>query len=940
MATFPNLLTPLTPAGLMDVGLKDSPYDLSKLYDATTRAAAVPKSAGAKPAAGEKEDDFKLTGLPGARTATYNAIQANEAKLASLYSTFGEQAATLPQAAEITGQIKRLKSNYQYEGLKLDQEQYKSMRDAVDKAEAGDLANVTAYFESMGQKLISNNEILDQQQNEYTTNVGPNNRRFGWNVTTAKEQDANDAVAKIFEPAEQMMIKNGGSGVGAKNLGDIYGVQTYTEDSGNNHTAVGQAAAQAYMQAGFKMNQDGVDANGNPKMVVATDKNGNPILDLNLARNEGTPLHGYMVGFLSSFKGDEKKYINKDGSWNEEDFTIDYAKFVQQRIKQEWNKRLQKFYDETTSFSESSEMTARMGEEKKMAVEFQQPGIGLTATIEGKGKAWTENNLTLGNGIPKLLGAGYIEDDVAIRVLNGQGTPEEKSRFLNSNKSDHILSLMNDMGEEKGKPMYMPGISWEMYQQTHNKAIVDKGVQFGILEKTLDDNGNVAYVPNANSDANIKLILDKNSTKLANDPTKLTVDEENTLATMATRAQQAKGAVNLMEALLPAKSASTSYFDNVITDNRPTPEFAAYVREELTKEGNNSATSFFGTGANISINKGLPTKLDFSGIDARVVNVDNNQALFPHVQASNFKIAGSEPGITADGFWEYNQNKKIWEPAPRRYDQMGGAMKLIEPGSREYKFNEQQKITNPGNISGGNTAAVYDITFEMTEEEYKRAKKQNKTMVVSDAVVPVNKERLQLEYDKMKKDPKLPKLESIGLDESQGENVLWYKDDGRVNFISGFAIPKSPKYLKQYGLTDEQVRKAAAIEDNDQRLAYVATIRVNGFGAGNLTSGAKPQSQQVTWEGDPDFDIDVPGDNKRVARTTKNGQPVIQVRVPIIMNQYIQTKAGQLTAGKQIVQGIQSFDPFSKTNQEVKGQQTGRLQNTTQPNNNVSGFSR
>ncbi len=933
MATFPNLLTPLTPAGLMDVGLKDSPYDLSKLYDATTRTAAVPK---AKPAAGDKEDDFKLTGLQGARTATYNAIQANEAKLASLYSTFGEQAATLPQAAEITGQIKRLKSNYQYEGLALDKEQHKSMRDAVDKSEAGDYANLTAFKESGGSVILSNNEILDQQQNEYTTNVGSNNRRYGWNATTAKEQDANDAVAKIFEPAEQMLIEKGGSGSDAKNYGDVYGVRTYHSKGGDNHTAVDQAAMQVYEQAGFKLvpkldknGNQAVDQNKKPILEPARDKDGNAVLDMGIALSESAPMAGYMVSFLSSIKGD-KSYYNKDGSLKQDKFANDYADFVERRVSQEWNKRLQKYKDQTQTFSESNEMTARMGAEKKMVVEFQQPGIGLTAVIEGKGKAWTENSLIQGNGIPNLLGAGYIEDNTAMRVLSGKGTPEETAKFLNSNKSDYILDMMSDLGEGKGKPMYMPGVSWEMAQKAHNKVIIDKGVQFGILEKTLDDNGNVAYVPNANSDTNIKLILDKNSGKLANDPTKLTVNEENTLATMATRAEQAKGAVNLMEALLPAKSTNTSYFDNVVTINKPTPEFAAYVREELTKEGNNSATSFFGTGANISINKGLPTKLDFSGIDARVVNIDNNQALFPHVQASNFKIAGSEPGITADGFWEYSQRDKKWNPAPRRYDQMGGAMKLIEPGSREYKFNEQQKINNPGNISGGNTAAVYDITFEMTEEEYKRAKKQNKTMVVSDAVVPANKERLQLEYDKIMKDPNLPKqqlrVSGAKMPMETTKNFPYIKKDKNV--------------ILKYGLTEDQAKKAAAISDAKERTQYVATIRINGFGAGNLTSGAKPQSQQVNWEGDPDFDIDVPGDNKRVARTTKNGQPIIQVRVPIIMNQYIQAKAGQLTAGKQMVQGIQSFDPFSKNNQEVKGQQTGRLQNTTQPNNNVSGFSR
>lgn len=932
MATFPNLLTPLTPQGLIDVGLKDNPYDLSKLYDATNRVATVPKSTGAKSAATEKEDD-KIIGLPGARTATYNAIQAAESKLASLYSTFGEQAATLPQAAEITGQIKRLKSNYQYEGLKFNQDQYNTMRDATDKAQAGDYFNMTAFKESGGRDNLTNNQVLDYHQNEYTTDVGGNNRRYGWNVTTAKEQDANDAVAKIFEPAEQMMIKNSTSGLSAKNYGDIYGIRTYHKDWGNNHVAVNQAASQVYEQAGFKM-EARKDKNGkvvvdeNDKVVLdpVLDKNGNPVLDMGIALSEAAPFAGYMVSFGNSIRGD-KSYYDKDGNLKEDKFSADYADFVQRRVQLEWNKRLQNFNEERSSFSESNEITARMGEEKKIIAEINAPPVSFTATIEGKSSAWSENSLVNNpNGIGNILGYAQIPSDVAMRVLRGEGTAEEKALFLNSPKSPEVLEL--------AKGAKIGGIDWELVQAAHNKAIIDKSVQFGILEKTTDDNGKIAYVSNPRAEENITKQLNDNANKKADDPTRLSVQEQNTLVVMQQRATAAGNANKVIADVIP-QTATTSHFNNVDAAFRETPSLSKFLRESITQQGNNSAETYFSK--NVAYSNGLPTLFDFSGTSATIIDVGNEQVLMPERAATNFGTVKDPNGNLVKGYWKKKSTGELYwtkDGDVENYDMSGKGYNPLTPDMDEYKWRTEYQKANPTDIRRSNAVAAYTFTTKMTVDEYEQFKKKNYTLSLSTHQVAVDKKLVNKEIEEMGKKglTDLPAHYS-----NKGTRIT------SANTYEGGTIKQhsADVFVSRYGLREEDAVIASSITNPTQRTNYVAQARINK-GTTKYTEGAKPQSQRIALTGHPDYDYNSKSESKKATLVEENGKKYVLLKVTADTKPYISGKIAGMGAEAQksaqkIVNDGNGLYGTQQT-QQTKGQQTGRLQNPTQPNNNVSGF--
>ena len=908
MATFPNLLTPLTNQGIVPMGLQIKPYNFDKLYDAArTTNAAGQKTAAAPKAKAEGADD-KLPGLHGAATATYDAIQKETAIQGSLMSTFGEQAFALPEYSASVGRQQKLQSSYQNRGLELDLKNQEAMRDNVNKNEAGDFINVDAFFESGGKDIRTNDEILDYHQYVYTPNFNKGARKYGWNASTETEKDANAEVAKILDPAMDKLNAEGTSWINSANYGDVYGIRTSHSEKDNNHTALQQAAMQAYEQAGFIMtpvkgtgkkgemtNEDGylIDENNNLIKKAERDKNGDLIMDINLARN--SPMKGFIQSFLSSQRGNDGFYSNKDGSLNMQKFAPDYAAFVEKRLQAEWNKRKQKSYDETQSFSESNEATARAGREKDMLVEIQAPGIQFTGTIQGKGAAWSDADLMKPNGLQNLLSKdGQVVSPALFgKVLNGQATAEEKDLFFRSPKTPEQLAAMEASKGVTGSAI----LNLKQQQDLYNKQVIDQAIKVGVLEKTLDENGNVAYVTNEKAEENVERYLADPSV----DP-----NTANEVSRLYDKVKVSGDISATLQRALPKQSAQTSTFLNTEVISKETPILADMLKQSWAGMGNDSKQFADKT---IVYTKGLATRWNFDGVNSTIINQGQNMSLAPNVRPSNLY---QNPQTGVWGCWKQDRNGN-YLPAVPAYDiktNVDGRpleMEYLIKGTPEFDAMAQLQAQNPGNVLYSTNAAVMSNKHLMSVPDYIKFTQQNSTMMESEAQVPVEKTALQAEVNKMLRDKSITK--------ESGEATILKTDK---------------ESLKKAGLTESQAIIASTIKNNNELNQFVAQSRVNNRSGKTTAADAKPMSKVVPLSSHPDYDYKSKSPTKAVTLVEKDGQQFVEIDVDYVANSHLQPQLSKLSQQNKaqysnMITGQQLDTKPANQSVTTSGQTTGRV---------------
>jgi hypothetical protein len=912
MATYPNLLTPLTNQSIVPMGLQIKPYNLDKLYDAARTTNAAGQKAAAAPKA-KAEGDDKLPGLHGAATATYDAIQKETAVQGSLMSTFGEQAFSLPEFSASVGRQQKLQSSYHNRGLELDLKQHETMRENVNKNEAGDFVNIDAFFESGGKDIRTNDEILDYHQYVYTPGFNKSARQYSWNASTETEKDANEEVAKIFAPAMDKLNATGTSWINSANYGDVYGIRTSHSEKDNNHTALQQAAMQAYEQAGFVMTS-ALDKNGNLIKVADRDKNNDLIMDINLARN--SPMKGFIQSFLSSQRGNDGFYSNEDGSLNMQKFAPDYAAFVEERLQAEWNKRKQKSYDKTQSFSESNEATARAGREKDMLVEVQAPGIQFTGTIQGKGAAWSDADLMKPNGIQNLIGGELpvVSNGLFQKMRLGQATPEEKDLFFRSPKDPTQLAEMEKSTGIGGANM----LNLKVQQDLYNKQVIDQAVKVGVLEKTLDENGNIAYVTNEKAKENVERYLADANT----DPV-----TANRVAKVYDKIKASGDISATLQRALPRQSAQTSTFLNTEVISKETPILADMLKQSWAGMGNDAKQ--FADKA-VIYSKGLATRWNFDGINATIINQGQNMSIAPNVKPSNLY---QNPQTGVMGCWKQDRNGN-YLPAVPAYDIRTNAdgrpleMEYLTKGTPEFDAMQALQAQNPGNVLYSTNAAVMSNKVVMTVQEYEQFAKKNSTMMESEAQVPVDKTVVDAEIKRILRDKK---------------GVIPAKNDYGGGVSNATISTDKESLEKDLELTTSQAIIASTIHNNREREIFVAQSRINNRPGGKTTAvSANPLSKVIPLSAHPDYDYKSKSPTKAVTLVEKDGQQFVEIDVDYVANSHLQPHLSKLSQQNKsqysnMITGQQLDTKPANQNVTTSGQTTGRI---VTPNQSASAIRR
>lgn len=871
----PQPTNPLQPIPIQNKGLN---------YDGFMKAvlsAPKPQIAAAKSTKPE-EEDLKLEGLHGAQQATYQAIQSEKAKQANLIAQLGDMAFTTPDYQQSLARKNYLTSSVQLFGLKNDYDQQQRAREMMDKEQAGSYVDLYGLVKSNGRTFRTNQDLINEQEFLPATSFTERAKRgLHWNITTETEKHANEEADKIFKPIEKIMNWNENAQVFPKNMQEFYGIQTQKFGDGDNRKQLQEAYNQAMTQSGFK---------------TVKDKDGNVSSYLDLENAYQSPLgKGFLSSFSSSLRPEEyrARYLDKDGNFKKQEFSNDFGNFVLGRLNLMADKRKEVKHTEDKSYSISEGISLAKGEEAKMVQEMTGPAYQLAAnTFTESGALSKEQALSTVNGVSNIISNGkFVDDALFQKVKNGEATPEQMGLFFSLNKTPEQEAAMS--GQMKAK------------QLLYNQQAVNKAVNSGIFAITRDKDGKEALVTTADTEKNAAAYLEK----VQNDPNSTDLERAS--------------AANFLNASRQYQSRTEFLNRNPTTTVNNVEVTQAVMREQNELINLLNKTSYKeGTPVELLNNDnfyigGSPQRIDFTGVDGKVVKVGSNTAMIPSYKSNNFQFQNG-----AWGWYNFDSRENAWKPALPDYSIGSDGQQIpLTPDMPEYKYmKEAQKdpafASNPLNIykTGSRTTAPFEMEYD--EDNYKK-------------LVSKNKVRVAVQY---------PKIEATQLAQRME----------KTPYIVG-ALKNLKNTDGSPALSEDQIKKLEKIDDAGVRKTAAASFwQANIDSKG--TTNRRTYSQAVHWATvpmaqDERFNPNAPNSQVRIEYKTDaegNKKPIYRVTfdkdiTPNIAN--VLSTMGEKERATVILQNQSDANQIYGSNQQdlnIQTSRTGVSSTQVRPNTNVS----